>query len=199
MIRVLCIESGAFDAKFRIQKGQVKAGETYYLEHFEEGSNNQLRLIHSLIRCFYQYMFDRDKFKIEEYDRIYDLSCPDHENLKEMLKYKYGRGFSHINYVDKDYQIVKVKSMDEIPTYVLDDFNHGDGNRMRIKGVIISLSDYSKKQRQDFIDNIFKLMDIYGVNSREYKDIRRGLEKIRKENEAKAKRARDEKRNKTNL
>jgi hypothetical protein len=209
MIKAYCIESGGKNARFLIKKGSVVAGKEYTLDLFEEGTLRQTRLVRSLVSCFFTWMFNNDMFEAEEGNRVYNLSTPDIDSLYDYLKYKYGLGFYKLKYVSDRPEMVTVpmkqpKDWDssvngeydpwqQIPDYVIEDFNNG--NKHRIEGVLISWVDYSKKQRQDFIDVVFKLMHIFKVDNAKFREIKAGLDKIQKDQDDKEKRLRDAKRN----
>ena len=132
-------------------------GRYYLLEDAATGTGAQNRAFHSLLSAFWQWMFNNNNFQFQDGNVIYDLSTPDKKAFKDFFKYKYGQGFSHIEYVDDKYRMVKVKDMSEIPDYVIYDFN--SGNKNRVKGVLKSWADYTKKQRQNCIDTLLKIID----------------------------------------
>ncbi len=187
----LCVETGKGDARFTFEGATPLIGRYYTLEDGTYGSNQQNKLFHSLLKCFHDDMFNKNTFMIEDNGTIYNFSTPDVHALKDYLKYQYGKGFSHVNYVDKDNQIIKANSFEECPTYVLEDF--GRGNTKRVKGVLISWADYSMPQRQKLIDKVFKFMDIFGVDSGKYQEIKDGLIQIDDERKAQIKRDKEAK------
>lgn len=192
MIKGLCIESGKGEAKLLFEGSIPLAGKYYYLEDITTGSKNQNNLFHALLQVFWNFMFETNTFIIEDNGVIYDLSSDCWESLKDLLKSKYGLKFSHIEYVNDKYQMKKVfikqpkdwippkwYTLDYyepwalIPDYAIEDFTNG--NSERIKGVLISWADYSMPQRHKLITKVFLFMDLWGVESYKYEEIKNGL------------------------
>lgn len=201
MIKGTCFESGGNTARFHIRGELPKCGIDYVFEEWEEGSNRQTRLVRSLVECFFKYMFDTNTFITEDCGNYYDLSAPNKNKLYDLLKRDYGLGFERIKYCDNDYSIKEVSIKTprgwkksnpnkeynpwlEIPEYVRDDFKINK-NYHRIEGILISWTHYNKHQRKDFIDTVFKLMYIYGVDNYKFNQIKKGLEDIQKKQDEK--------------
>jgi len=210
MIKGLCIESGEDGAKFIFEGSIPLTGRYYYLEDLTTGSGKQNRLLHALLTVFWDFMFNTNTFIIEDNGVIYNLSSDCMENLKDLLKHKYGLGFSHIQYVDNRYRMKRLSmkmpknwvkpelyTLDHydpwalVPDYVLEDFTNG--NSERIKGVLISWIDYSMPQRHKLITKVFLLMDLFGVESHKYENIKTGLIELEEERKKEAKRIKDDK------
>lgn len=185
----LCIESGNGTAKFNFDNQTPVAGRYYALEDIQHGSNRQNSLFHSLRTVFYNYMFETNTFMIEDNGIIYDLRCNSLDGFKELLKAMYGQGRT-FKYSDKDHQLIEVSNFEDIPGYVIDDFNNG--NKKRINQKIYPWHKYSMPQRHKLITKVFFLMDLFGVDSHKYEDIKQGLIDIDNERKAVEKRKRDE-------
>lgn len=201
MIKGLCIETGEGKASFIFEGLEPLTGRYYSLEDVSCGSNAQNKLFHALITVFYDYMFDTNTFIIEDNGIIYDFSSDCVESFKDLLKARYGLKFSHINYVNDKFEIVKIPMKapegfegdydpyNQIPLEVLQDFNNG--NSKRIKGVLVSWSDYSMPQRHKLITKVFGFMDLYGVDCWKYDDIKNGLIQLDEDRKAENRRGKN--------
>lgn len=177
-IKGLCIESGGNSARFLFRGELPVCGRKYSFEDISSGTNAQNSLFHSLLQCWWDYMFKTNTFKISDQDIIYDFSCDSWQSLKEMLKLKHGKG-GRLKYVDNDYHMIDAKHWDDIPEYVIEDFNNG--NHKRIQVIIYSWGEYSKPQRHQLITKVFYFMDLFGVTGKAYNSIKDGLIQIENE------------------
>lgn len=149
-------------------------GRHYSLEDAESGSKAQNNTFHALISCLYKWMLYEDNFIHDNGGIIYDFRCANDKELKKIFKQRYGAGADHYEYVNNDYAMVEVKTKDDIPQYAWDSFN--SGNKGRIKQILKSWIQYSKKQRTNLIDMTKSVMDHIGVDSKKYFEILEGME-----------------------
>ena len=118
-------------------------GTEYILEDAAEQSDKQRKLFHSLCKIYY------------------DSGCHSYKvtswwDLREKVKYSLGEGFSHVEYVNAEMQIVTVKKASDVPPEVIEDFN--SGNKPRVKCILKSTSDYTKKQYREMTDHLIREM-----------------------------------------
>lgn len=151
-----------------------KEGRRYMLEDAATGTAAQNKAFHSLLGAFWNWMAKTDTFQFENGGSFIDLSTPDAEAFKDFFKYKYGQGFSHIQYVNSAKAMVKVKDMTEVPEYVINDFNNG--NVGRVKGVLKSWTQYTKKQRKDCIDMLITIIGIAQCHDKKVQEILDGMQ-----------------------
>lgn len=140
-------------------------GRRYWLEDDDDYTENMRRLWESLVDIAYQsgtFSYDTiDKYRFREY-----------------IKKDYGQGFDRYKYVDMNFQMIEVKEIDEIPMYVLEDYN--SGNKQRIQGVIKSSTAYTKKQFSNLIDNTIKAMHERKIDTPKFRDIIETINDLRK-------------------
>ena len=120
-----------------------KIGSVYELTEYDEHTDQQRKLFHPLCRLYYN-------------SGAYSYPSDNWLDLREHVKKNLGAGFERYEYADKDYQIVRVKRLEEIPSYVLKDFT--GGNKRRIKGVLKSMADYTRKEMILCVDNLIREM-----------------------------------------
>ena len=135
-------------------------GHSYILENASEHTGKQRKAAHALIGEWFK-------------SGAWDYDTRDYNRFRECVKRDYGGGFSHYEYVDDDYGMNRVKDLDNIPGYVLDDFNNG--NKKRIKAILKSFTEYTKKDVMLLIDRLIDVMMERGVNSAKFQDIMEGL------------------------
>jgi hypothetical protein len=180
-MRGLCLSVSPDGAVFQIDGEQPVTGLYYELEDATTGTGAQNRAFHSLLNAFFFWMQRTGNFQFEDGGIVYDLAVPSVGDFREYFKFKYGEGASHYQYVSESFQMVKVKTMDEIPQYAVDDFNAG--NKGRVKAVIKSWTDYTLKQRKKAIDQLFMLIFASGCDDKKVHEIMNGMttneEKIR--------------------
>ena len=119
-------------------------------------------------------MLSINTFQHEIDGMYYDFRFPDYLVLKDVFKQRYGAGADHLEYVNDKNQMVNVKTMEEVPDYVIKDFNAG--NKQRVKQVLKSWSKYTKKQRTNLIETTLDIMKAIGVNSKKFYEILKGME-----------------------
>ena len=122
----LCTETSEGGAVFMMESGSPEVGRKYLFEDAISGTGAQNRAFHALLNAFWYWMHRTGNFQFQDGDRFFDLSTPSAEDFREYFKSKYGAGASHYQYVDDKMAMVRVKTLDEIPTYVIDDFTAGN-------------------------------------------------------------------------
>ena len=137
-------------------------GHSYILEDASEHTGKQRKAAHALIGEWFK-------------SGAWDYDTTDYNRFREYVKKDYGSGFSHYEYVDNDYGMNRVKELDEIPEYVLKDYGEGH-NKKRIKAVLKSFTEYTKKDVMLLIDRLIDVMMERGVKSAKFQDIIKGLE-----------------------
>ncbi len=188
MLKGKCIDcSDKGFATIVFNKDKPKINTEYLLEDLSEGTNAQNKLFHEILKQFYWWMFKNDTFIIEDNDIVYNLTSADPDELKDIMKARYGRKWSNINYVNDKLEMVSIPKkkpknwkgvynpISLIPDYVWKDFNNG--NKKRIKQVLISWGDYNKDQRRELLDITLLIMDKFGVDSNDYIELREELDK----------------------
>ncbi len=187
MLKGKCIEcSDKGFATLLFNSNKPKVGSEYILEDLSEGTNAQNKLFHEILQQFYKWMLKTDTFIVNDNGIDYDLRCGEWEELKDLLKARYGRKWSHINYVNNDMEMISITKkkpkgwegkydpISLIPDYVWNDFNNG--NKKRIKQVLYSWGDYNKDQRRQLLDITLLIMDKFGVDSKDYLELREELD-----------------------
>jgi len=176
-MKILILENDTYRVE---SKDAPEVGRYYNLEDAVTGTAAQNKSFHALLNNFWLWMFKNNKFQFDDNGIIYNLSTPDQASFKDFFKYKYGQGFKHYQYVNKKFAMVKVKTMEEIPDYVIHDFN--DGNKERVKGILKSWVDYTKKQRLDCIDMLLTIIYISECDDKKVNEIIDGMQR-EKQNE----------------
>jgi len=128
----------------------LKVGDNVTIEEASKKTLQQLRFVHPLIKCF-----------INSGCCSYD---GDFQKIKNYLKRDIGAGFSKYYFADNNYAICEVDKLSDIP----DDIRR---DKTRIRGILKSMSDYTKKELQDMISNLIDMMINAGVNSKEFDEI----------------------------
>lgn len=169
-----CIGLDGEDYIIRLFAGSLTVGNDYTMEDAARGTAAQNRAFHALLTAFWHWMHRTDNFVFEDCGRIYDLSTPDPDKFKRFFKYKYGAGADHYQYVNDNMEMVEVKIFEEIPAHVMQD--QKEGRPARIKVVEKSWSDYTKKQRQEAIDTLLRIIDFSGCDDKKVSEIRGGME-----------------------
>lgn len=171
-MKILILEHDRFMVE---SKDAPEVGRRYILEDYGNGTQAQNRTFHALVSCFYKWMLSINTFVFEIDDIHYDFAYPDYLVLKDVFKMKYGAGADHYEYVNDKLEIITVKKIDEIPHSVVKDFT--SGNNKRIKKILKSWSQYTKKQRTDLIETTLNLMKSIKVDSKKFTEILDGMEK----------------------
>jgi len=136
-------------------------GRHYIIEDAEEHTASQRKAAHALMQEWYK-------------SGLWDFDTVDWLRFRDLVKKEYGAGFSHYEYVDSNYGMNRVNDLDEIPSDILNDFSAG--NKKRIKAILKSFSDYTKKEVKILIDRLIDVMNERGVDTPKYHDILEGLE-----------------------
>ena len=170
-MKILILENEQYQA---ISKDMPVVGKSYLLEDATFGTGAQNRAFHSVLDAFWVWMHSTNTFVFEDAGIIYDLSTPDPEALKGFFKYKYGEGYTHYEYVNDKYAMVKVTALEDIPAYVIRDFN--SGNHGRVKGILKSWTKYTLPQRTRLIKLLLSIIVISGCNDRKVEEFISGME-----------------------
>lgn len=171
-MKILITEPGRFIEQ---SKESPEVGRAYTLEDATSGTAAQNRAFHSLLTAFWIWMLKTDTYQFENDGIVYDLRTPSQTDFKDFFKYKYGAGFSWVEYVDDNYRMVRVPSQEDVPEYVIKDFN--SGNRRRVKGVLKSWADYTKKERKDALDILIHIIAISGCTDKKVMEIISGMDR----------------------
>lgn len=170
-MKILILPDGRYNTE---SKDPPVVGRYYTLEDAATGTAAQGRAFHALLAAFWKWMFRVNRFQFHDGNVIYDLSTPDVESFKDYFKYKYGEGFSHIQYVNDHNAMVKVDTIEEVPDYAIADLNAG--NKGRVKGVLKSWTKYTKKQRRECINTLKMIIGLSGCDDAKVQEILEGME-----------------------
>lgn len=170
-----CINAGDVST-FNFLGELPKPGRSYFLEDATSGTHAQNKAFHSLLKAWWEWMYKTGGLQFEYNGVIYNFETPDWLAFKDLWKYKYGAGFTHIQYVNDVYGMEKVKSLEEIPAYAMADFN--SGNRGRVKGVLKSWADYTKPERTKAIQMIIDIIPMSGCDDKIVNKIIDGMEEM---------------------
>ncbi|MDC7221572.1 MAG: hypothetical protein PQJ59_16680 [Spirochaetales bacterium] len=121
-------------------------GKVYELVEIDEASDKQRKLFEPLCRLYFNSF-------------CYPHEVKTWEDLRDDIKKRLGLGYSHLEYVDENYQIVTIpfKNWKEsIPEKVLLDFQ--GGNKYRLKGILRSTTTYSSNQFFSMTDSMIREM-----------------------------------------
>lgn len=145
-----------------------KVGLSYFLKKYDRASYMQLRLFHPLIQEWY-------KSGLYPYNNINDWWT-----LRQTCKHLHGSGYDGYTYVNNLLQMIDCSSIDSIPGYVIYDFapieKGGNGNSLRIRGRLKSLTKYTVKEMMSLIDNVFRAMEQSHVDTAKYQRIKRRVD-----------------------
>ena len=148
-------------------------GHIYKVIDITHGTLAQNNTFHDLIHIFYDYMLKNDNYVVESGGITFDLRCDTPEKLKGIIKQRYGKGFLKFYYadiLDGKPVIMEADTYDLIPDYAKVDF--ANGNRRRIIGKLLSWSKYTLSNRKTTISRLMYIMDIFGVDSPKYLELR---------------------------
>ena len=173
-MKARCIGCQGGDYIFKSEGEAPKVGYLYELEDIQEGTKAQNKAFHALLSAFYRWMVKTDIFQFEDNGRIFDFRTPSEHDFREFFKYRYGAGASHYQYVDSDYNMVKVKSLEEIPTDILAD--RRDNHPNRIKAIVKSWADYTKRERTATIQALIDIIHAVSCHDRRVIEIMEGME-----------------------
>lgn len=139
-----------------ILDGIPKIGKEYNLHNPLSG--RQRRLFEPLVRLYYKSLCFPDDWPVETW-----------EDLRDIIKRKLGQGVEQYEYVTDEKGIKRVKSLAEIPSNVIKDYNSGNHNRIRVYK-LISTTKYTVKQMYSMTDMLLRQMIITGVGKSRYKN-----------------------------
>ena len=152
-------------------------GRKYKLIDITDKTLEQNGTFHDLIDMFYDFMFKNDLFILKDDGMTYNFKCENPDNLKDIFKQRYGRGFKQIKYadiVDDKLVMIGVPCYNDVPIHVKADFENG--NRHRIEGKLYSWSTYSISQSKQTISRLIMMMDKFGVDTQKYLDMRKDFD-----------------------
>ncbi len=174
MLKAKCLECSNGKATFYFEGKTPKINEYYHLEERTGKSLELNGLFHALVEQLFIWMFNQDKYIFNDGGIDYDLRASNKHKLKDVLKQQYGEG-NYYQYSACNHAIVKEKDFNNIPLDVLNDFN--DGNTNRIKLVLKSWGKYTPNQAQKLVDITLGLMGKLGVSTPKYDEIMKYLDK----------------------
>jgi len=147
-----------------ILEGKPKLALVYELVEYNNQTDQQRKLFNPLVRLYYN-------------SGVYSYPADNWLGLRDQIKKNLGAGFERYEYADKDYQIIRVDKLEEVPDYVLKDFT--EGNKQRIKGVLKSMADYTRKQMIDVVENLIReMLQTDVMHTRQAKKFQEILEEI---------------------
>ena len=132
-----------------IIEGKPKLAAVYELTEYNSHTDQQRKLFNPLVRLYYN-------------SGVFSYPANNWLELRDQVKKNLGAGFERYEYADKDYQIIRVGQLKEVPEYVLKDFT--EGNKQRIKGVLKSMADYTRKEMITICDSLIREMLLNEVN-----------------------------------
>lgn len=158
-MKILIIEEGKYLLE---SKSAPIVGRKYILEDVERGTAAQNKAAHALMQEYFK-------------SGLFSDNADTWQDLRNRLKIRLGQGFESFVYIDPDdpYKIQDAETWELIPVHVKTDPQMKDYIRGRVK----SWSDYTLKQRRDFIDNLIAEMHTVGVQSKKFYEILEGMEK----------------------
>jgi len=137
-------------------------GTSYLLEDATYGTSAQNRTFHALLQEYWKSglhpKYGGDPFS----------------TFKDQIKRTIGAGFESYVYadiIDGKPKIFQASSIDEIPDRIRKD----PDMRSIVRGRLKSWADYTKKERQNTIDNIINDMLSVGVSSKKFDEILSGI------------------------
>lgn len=145
----------------------------YKLIDITKGTLAQNNTFHDLVDILYNYMLSTNTYIIEDGGIIYDLSCSDPKQLKDIIKAKYGKSFEKVFYadiIDGKPVILECDCYELLPMHVKEDFK--DGNKARLKGKLFSWADYTQANRKTVISRLLYIMELFGVDTPDYRELR---------------------------
>ena len=101
-----CSDKGV--ATFHITGTKPEIGKPYYLKDATKKTNAQNNTLHDILEIFFKWMLKNDMFIYNNDGAIFDLSCADEDELKNIMKQRYGAGFEKIFYANDKGGITKV-------------------------------------------------------------------------------------------
>jgi len=146
-----------------VSKDKPQAGCYYYLEPYDEKSENQNKALHALIQEYWKSGL-HPKYGGDDF-----------ASFRDKLKRDLGEGFESFVYADiveGNPRIFQVKKYEEIPEHI----RTSPELKNMVQGKLRSVSTYTKRMMQRFIDNIISDGFAAGMNSRKWQEIISGME-----------------------
>lgn len=126
-----------------IIEGKPKLAAVYELVEYNAQTDQQRKLFNPLVRLYYN-------------SGCYSYPASNWLELRDQIKKNLGAGFERYEYVNDKFQIKRVNILKDIPKYVWKDFRAG--NDQRIKGVLKSMADYTRKEMITACDSLIREM-----------------------------------------
>jgi hypothetical protein len=144
-------QAGTFKCKLEGLSEEPNAGSIYILEEFKQHSSKQRKLFEPLVRVYFNSFCFPTNWPVETW-----------EDLRDQIKMRLGQGVDLYEFVDDKLSIQRVHTLGEIPDYVIEDYNKGNRNRIRIYN-LISTKKYNIKQFYEMTDSLIRQMIHGGV------------------------------------
>ncbi len=172
----ICISSSDDEAFFKIEsKDKPSVNKTYVFNTLvDKGTAQQNRTFHPLLECLYDWMLSNDKYQFEVNGVIYDFRCDSVDRLKRIFKIRYGKGACSWKYVTDQLTMALINDLNDVPDYVLEDFNNGNRGRIEANEAI-SWTLYEKDDRRNLIDRLISIMHLIKVDSKRFFEILEGF------------------------
>ena len=159
-MKILILSDGSYMSESKDKPG---IGKRYNLEDAVSGTTAQNKAFHALVQEYWKSGL-HPKYGGDDFS-----------SFRDQIKRTLGAGFESFVYADilgGKARIKQVKIYDEIPEFI----RHDKDLKEIVQGKLKSWSDYSKKQRQNTIDNVINDMISNGVNTKKFQEILEGLE-----------------------
>ena len=143
-----------------ILEGKPVLTTVYELVEYNNQTDQQRKLFNPLVRLYYN-------------SGVFSYPAGNWLELRDQVKKNLGAGFERYEYVNAKFQIKRINNLKEIPNYVWKDFR--SGNDQRIKGVLKSMADYSRKEMITVCDSLIREMLLnevhHGRQGKKFNDI----------------------------
>jgi hypothetical protein len=161
-VKVIEIAPGQTGSLIRalVLSGQCSIGKVYTLTENTSYSHQQRKLFEPLVRIFFNSMCIPDQW-------VQHHNIETWEDLREVCKLKLGEGVELYEYVDNQYKIHRIEKLEDVPGDVLDDFHHGNHERIRIYR-LKSTTKYTVKQMHNLTDSLSRQMIYAGVGQSKF-------------------------------
>ena len=126
-----------------IIEGEPKLTAVYELVEYNSQTDQQRKLFNPLVRLYYN-------------SGCYSYPAGNWLELRDQVKKNLGAGFERYEFVNSKFQIKRTEDLTAIPKYVWKDFRAG--NDQRIKGVLKSMADYTRKEMITVCDSLIREM-----------------------------------------
>jgi len=158
-MKVLILSDGGYMSE---SADKPEIGKRYILEDAITGTGAQNKTFHALVQEYWKTGL-HPKYGGDDFS-----------SFRDQIKRTLGAGLESFVYADilgGKARIKQVKLYDEIPEFI----RHDKDLKELVQGKLKSWSDYTKKQRQNTIDNLIDDMVSNGVNTKKFQEIMEGL------------------------